>query len=51
MKKSKKKDFWHGKIKYEDYEEETEDPEDVEKMIRNGSPQNQANLNEYLPKC
>ncbi|XP_053472105.1 interferon-induced GTP-binding protein Mx2-like, partial [Ictalurus furcatus] len=34
MKKSRKTDFWHGKIKYEDYEEEIEDPADVEQMIR-----------------
>ncbi|XP_053471131.1 interferon-induced GTP-binding protein Mx2 isoform X1 [Ictalurus furcatus] len=34
MKKNRKTDFWHGKIKYEDYEEEIEDPADVEQMIR-----------------
>ncbi|XP_053471138.1 interferon-induced GTP-binding protein Mx2 [Ictalurus furcatus] len=34
MKKSRREHFWHGKIKYDDYEEEIGDPEDVEQMIR-----------------
>ncbi|KAK3530538.1 hypothetical protein QTP86_027902 [Hemibagrus guttatus] len=39
MKKSQEEDFWHGKIKYkkdndEDYEEEIDDPANVEKKIR-----------------
>ncbi|XP_027012325.2 interferon-induced GTP-binding protein Mx2-like [Tachysurus fulvidraco] len=34
MKKSKKENFWHGKIKYMDNEEETEDPANVDQMIR-----------------
>ncbi|GAA6091051.1 interferon-induced GTP-binding protein MxA [Tachysurus ichikawai] len=39
MKRSQEKDFWHGKIKYkkdndQDYEEDIEDPADVEKRIR-----------------
>lgn len=48
MKTSRKEDFWHGKIKYEDYEEEIEDPADMEHIIRNGSTQNQANLNAQI---
>ncbi|XP_053471503.1 interferon-induced GTP-binding protein MxA [Ictalurus furcatus] len=39
MKRSREEDFWHGKIKYkkdhdEDYEEEIQNPADVEKKIR-----------------
>ncbi|XP_017312893.1 interferon-induced GTP-binding protein Mx2-like [Ictalurus punctatus] len=34
MKKSRREHFWKGKIKYDDYEEEIGDPEDVEQMIR-----------------
>lgn len=42
MKRSREEDFWQGKIKYkkdhnQDYEEEIEDPADVEKKIREGS--------------
>lgn len=44
MKKSQEEDFWHGKIKYkkdndQDYEEEIDDPADVEKKIREGRAQ------------
>lgn len=46
MKKSRTKDFWHGKIKYEKQEKEIKVPADVEKMIRDGSSQNQFNLYE-----
>lgn len=45
MKKSRKENFWHGKIKYKDNEEETEDPADVDQMIRKGSEQSQENQN------
>lgn len=41
MKKSKNNDFWHGNIKYEDYEAEIKDPADVKKMILRGSVLNQ----------
>ncbi|KAM9454440.1 interferon-induced GTP-binding protein MxA [Clarias gariepinus] len=39
MKRSQEEDFWHGKIKYkkdhdQDYEEEIDNPADVEKKIR-----------------
>lgn len=45
MKRSRREDFWHGMIKYEDYEEEIENPEDVEQKIRKGRVRDQANLN------
>lgn len=44
MKKSRKENVWQGRIKYEDYEEEFEDPEDVDQMICNGSAQNQVKI-------
>ncbi|XP_053505847.1 interferon-induced GTP-binding protein Mx2-like isoform X1 [Ictalurus furcatus] len=34
MKKSRQKDFWHGKIKYKDIERDIADPADVERWIR-----------------
>ncbi|XP_017350325.1 interferon-induced GTP-binding protein Mx1-like [Ictalurus punctatus] len=34
MKKSRQKDFWHGKIKYKDIERDITDPADVERSIR-----------------
>ncbi|XP_017350324.1 interferon-induced GTP-binding protein Mx1-like isoform X2 [Ictalurus punctatus] len=34
MKKSRQKDFWHGKIKYKDIERNIADPADVERSIR-----------------
>ncbi|KAF4074962.1 hypothetical protein AMELA_G00229220 [Ameiurus melas] len=34
MKKSRKKDFWHGKIKYKDIVRDFTDPTDVERSIR-----------------
>uniref|UniRef100_UPI0009B43285 interferon-induced GTP-binding protein Mx-like n=1 Tax=Monopterus albus TaxID=43700 RepID=UPI0009B43285 len=34
MKRKKEGDEWYGKISYRDYEEEIEDPVDVEKLIR-----------------
>ncbi|XP_053505842.1 interferon-induced GTP-binding protein Mx1-like isoform X1 [Ictalurus furcatus] len=34
MKKSRQKDFWHGKIKYKDIERDITDPADVERLIR-----------------
>lgn len=41
MKRSREEDFWQGKIKYKkdndsNYEEDIEDPADVEKKIREG---------------
>ncbi|KAF4079480.1 hypothetical protein AMELA_G00178500 [Ameiurus melas] len=35
MKKSRQKDFWHGKIKYKDIERDITDPADVERLIIN----------------
>ncbi|CDQ61182.1 unnamed protein product [Oncorhynchus mykiss] len=34
MKRKKEGEEWHGKISYQDHEEEIEDPSDVEKKIR-----------------
>ncbi|KAG7463693.1 hypothetical protein MATL_G00179320 [Megalops atlanticus] len=34
MKRAKEEDVWHGKISYQDKEEDIEDPADVEKVIR-----------------
>ncbi|CAB1428109.1 unnamed protein product [Pleuronectes platessa] len=34
MKRKRSGDVWYGKISYRDYEEEIDDPADVEKMIR-----------------
>lgn len=48
MKNSKNDDFWHGKIKYEDFEAEIKDPADVKKMIIRGSVLNQTHLYEFL---
>lgn len=36
MKRKKEGEEWHGKISYQDHEEEIEDPSDVEKKIREG---------------
>lgn len=36
MKRVKEGEDWHGKISYNDIEEEIEDPVDVEKKIREG---------------
>ncbi|XP_053471129.1 interferon-induced GTP-binding protein Mx1-like [Ictalurus furcatus] len=35
MKKSRQRDFWHGKIKYKDIVIDITDPADVERLIRN----------------
>lgn len=37
MKRKKEGEEWYGKISYQDYEEEIEDPADVEKKIREGT--------------
>uniref|UniRef100_A0A674EGT5 Myxovirus (influenza) resistance B n=1 Tax=Salmo trutta TaxID=8032 RepID=A0A674EGT5_SALTR len=37
MKRKKEGEEWHGKISYQDHEEEIEDPSDVEKKIREES--------------
>ncbi|KAF4074955.1 hypothetical protein AMELA_G00229230, partial [Ameiurus melas] len=37
MKKSRQKDFWHGKIKYKDIVRDITDPTDVESSIRKGN--------------
>ncbi|KAG7315627.1 hypothetical protein KOW79_020493 [Hemibagrus wyckioides] len=39
MKKSRKENVWHGKINFEDYEEEFEDPKDVDQLIRKAQNQ------------
>lgn len=58
MKRSQEKDFWHGKIKYkkdndQDYEEDIEDPADVEKRIREGRATLAHMLDNsgYIPYC
>ena len=37
MKRKKEGEEWYGKISYEDFEEEIDDPADVEKKIREGT--------------
>ncbi len=37
MKRKKEGEDWYGKISYQSFEEEIEDPADVEKKIREGT--------------
>ncbi len=44
MKRKKEGEEWYGKISYQDFEEEIEDPADVEKKIREGTVYNILNF-------
>lgn len=40
MKRMQEGEEWYGKISYKDFQEEIDDPEDVEKKIREGTISN-----------